>query len=310
MAHKPLKSPPTAPYVVPNRGRTTLTDAELAQAAYNAGFRGQSLTTAIAVALAESHANTTALNDHGEFSVGMFQINVNGYLANRLKRWGFSSWMDLWDPEKNAAAAYDISHQGQNFGLWSTYKHGTYLKYMTRAQAAANSVGQGGTTGGTQGGTTFPGYNPYPIVSPVGFVTGGAVTTTYSADQWNQVMSCVTGKGHVDTNPHPMQGQPAPGTINSQVAQDIKDCASSLNIDISSINLDDYIGKTLSDVRDALASLDIIPGPDPLGMNGLTAFLKSLRDSVSHAFFFLVIIIIGLVILLAGMKARNKGSDE
>lgn len=151
---KKHKSPPTAPYNVPDKGRTTITDTQIAQAAYDAGFRGNGLTTAIAIALAESHGNTTALNDHGEFSVGLWQINVNGYLSSRLKRWGLDSWIDLWDPLNNAKAAYALSGGGHRFGLWSTYKHGSYLKYMDRASAAAKTVNNPTPNSTTTGGTT------------------------------------------------------------------------------------------------------------------------------------------------------------
>lgn len=43
---------------------------------------------------------------------------------------------------------------------------------------------------------------------------------------------------------------------------------------------------------------------------GLTGFLSGIRDSVSHAFFFLVLIIIGLVILIAGVRAGVKRDSE
>jgi hypothetical protein len=171
MSTKPLRQPPTAPYTY-TKHATPITDQQIAQACYNAGFRGEALKTAIAVALAESHTgngvgNATALNDHGEFSVGMFQINVNGYLASRLQKWGFSTWTDLWDPEKNAKAAYQISGHGKHFGAWSVYKHGSYLKYMSRANAAAATVNSTAPTGGTtQRGTPVPNAVVGPSIYP------------------------------------------------------------------------------------------------------------------------------------------------
>ena len=131
--------PPSAPYDY-TKSRTTVSDQQIAQSAYNAGFRGQSLVTAIAVAIGESHGNTTALADKGEFSVGLWQINVHGYLGDRLKKLGFSSWTDLYDPDKNARAAYMVSNGGKKFGAWSIYKHNAHLKYMDRATAAATTV--------------------------------------------------------------------------------------------------------------------------------------------------------------------------
>lgn len=175
---KPIRPPPTAPYDVVKR-KTPISDVQVAQAAYNAGFRGPALVTAVAVAFGEAgrtkdQTNATALNNRGEFSVGMFQINVNGYLAKRLQRWGYTSWIDLWDPDKNARAAYKISQGGKHFGAWSVYKHGTYLKFMNRATAAVSQVNSSGPTTGTpipeqptisrpsvQGPSTY-----YPITSP------------------------------------------------------------------------------------------------------------------------------------------------
>lgn len=136
---KQIKQPPTAPYTV-TKETNKLTDAEIAKAAYDAGFRGQALETAIAVAIAEAHGNRTALNNRGEFSVGLWQINVNGYLSKRLNQWGYDSWTDLYDPFNNASAAYKLSKGGSKWGLWSTYKHGSHLKYMERAATAAKTV--------------------------------------------------------------------------------------------------------------------------------------------------------------------------
>ncbi len=146
--------PPTAPYDYA-KTRTVVSDQQIAQSAYNAGFRGPALITAIAVAIGESHGNTTALNDRNEFSVGLWQINVHGYLKQRLQQLGLVSWTDLYNPDNNAKAAYKISNGGKKFGAWSVYKHNGHLKYMDRATAAAATVNAptpavGGTTTITQ----------------------------------------------------------------------------------------------------------------------------------------------------------------
>jgi hypothetical protein len=165
---KPIKAPPTAPYDVVKE-RNTISDVEIAQAAYNAGFRGTALATIVAIALGESHGNRTALNNRGEFSVGLWQINVNGYLKSRLTQWGFSSWQDLWIPDNAAKAAYSISNGGKRFGAWSIYKHNAHLKFMDRATAAANTVSNPQTVT-PSGTTTQPSYNKastyYPITDP------------------------------------------------------------------------------------------------------------------------------------------------
>lgn len=160
---KPIKAPPTVPYTY-TKVRTKISDQEIAQAAYNAGFRGQALAIAVATAIGESHGNTTALNDRGEFSVGLWQINVNGYLVSRLKRWDITSWQQLWDPEINARAAYSLSNGGKKFTPWSIYKHGAHLKYMDRAIAATNLINQPITAPG--GTSTIIPQPPTQVTDP------------------------------------------------------------------------------------------------------------------------------------------------
>jgi len=124
-----------------------LSDKEIAQTAYNAGFRGDALVKAVAIALGESGGDPSQVyqpslkgKHSAEFSVGLWQINVGGDLADRLTRWGLSSWRDLQNPATNAWAAYRLSKQGTDWTPWSVYNHGTYLKYVDRATVAAASV--------------------------------------------------------------------------------------------------------------------------------------------------------------------------
>lgn len=132
-----------------------LSDQQLAQYAYNAGFRGASLNTAVAVALAESHGDPSQVGDVGLQtgtwgpSVGLWQIRSlnpgHGTAAEQAER---NQTANL-DPATNAANAYQISNQGTNFNPWSTYTSGAYHQFLNRASTAANQVtsGTGAATG-------------------------------------------------------------------------------------------------------------------------------------------------------------------
>lgn len=128
-----------------------LSDQQLAQYAYNAGFRGASLNTAVAVALAESHGDPSQVGDVGLQtgtwgpSVGLWQIRSlnpgHGTAAEQAQR---NQTANL-DPATNAANAYQISSQGNNFNPWSTYTSGAYRQFLNRASTAAGQVSSGTT---------------------------------------------------------------------------------------------------------------------------------------------------------------------
>ncbi len=132
---------------------TTLTPAQIAVYARQAGFTGDMLVTAIAVALAESQGNTTAYNPEtaagtpfGSGSRGLWQ--VYGYAHPAYNNNG------LYDPALNAEAAYSISSGGYNFHPWSTYNNGAYVAEIALARTGVTGggegVGQGKPTGTTQ----------------------------------------------------------------------------------------------------------------------------------------------------------------
>ena len=130
----------------------TLSDQQIAQYAYNAGFRGDSLNTAVAVALAESHGNPSNIGDVGLQngtwgpSVGLWQIRSlnpgHGTAAEQALR----NQQDNLDPATNAQHAYAISQQGTNFGPWSTYTNGAYRQYTDRARTAGQTVTPAGSS--------------------------------------------------------------------------------------------------------------------------------------------------------------------
>jgi Lysozyme like domain len=131
----------------------TISAQQIAQHAYNAGFRGDALTTAVAVALAESHGDTGI---HGDVnlqtgtwgpSVGLWQIRSlnpgHGTAAEQALRNAQANA----DPATNARHAYAISRHGTNFRPWSTYTNGAYRSYLSQARTASRGV-SGAPTGG------------------------------------------------------------------------------------------------------------------------------------------------------------------
>ena len=119
----------------------------LLKALYNQGFRGKSLQTAFAVALAESGGRAKAVGDetiqnktYGP-SIGPFQIRS----LKDPKKFGESGkWRDpkrLFDPSFNIQAAWNISNQGKNWKAWSAYSNGAFSKFLDDAESAAKSAG-------------------------------------------------------------------------------------------------------------------------------------------------------------------------
>lgn len=109
-----------------------LSASSIAGYASAAGFTGNDLATAVAIALAESGGDPKALGDTNVTpggSLGLWQINLQyhpQYQANPSA---------LYDPQTNANAAYQI-FQKQGFSAWSTYNSDAYLNFLGDAQAA------------------------------------------------------------------------------------------------------------------------------------------------------------------------------
>lgn len=119
----------------------TISAQDIATYARNAGFDGNDLVTAVAVALAESGGNSGAYNPEtaakggtpeGQGSVGLWQIYT--------KKHPEFAGQDLHDPQTNANAAFSVySAAGQSFTPWSTYTSGKYSAYMQTATEAVSA---------------------------------------------------------------------------------------------------------------------------------------------------------------------------
>lgn len=159
---------------MPNRPRNVLSDAQIAGYAKAAGFTGDNLAKAVAVALAESSGNANAHNPvPPDNSYGLWQINMLGSMGPaRRKQFGLSSNEELFNPATNARAAFAISGGGKNFRPWSTYTSGKYLGYMSRARkAAGNPDTSGGSTTTQPAGFTDVFSWPGEIIDFFEFIT-------------------------------------------------------------------------------------------------------------------------------------------
>jgi hypothetical protein len=136
----------------------------LAATLLRAGFTGEGLRTAYAIAKRESGGSPTAFNGNagtGDKSYGLFQINMLGGMGPaRRAQFGISSNEALFDPAINAKAAFQMSKGGTDFGAWglgpNAYRHVPLDMSVVPANLPA-----------VAGGTTF--------------LSGAAVPTTSTA---------------------------------------------------------------------------------------------------------------------------------
>jgi hypothetical protein len=106
-----------------------LSPSQIQQYAANAGFTGNDLNVAVAVAMAESSGNPNAYNPEtaagtpsGKGSFGLWQIYLNAHPE--------FAGQNLYDPQTNANAAYSIYSASGGFTAWSTYNSGAYQAYL------------------------------------------------------------------------------------------------------------------------------------------------------------------------------------
>jgi hypothetical protein len=117
-------------------GSNILRPEQIALVAQRAGFKGQNLVIAVAVALAESGGNANARGDvtiGGSFGLWQIYCMAHPYLIPPSDP-NSVAW---YDPYQNAQWAYKISGGG-NWLPWSTYIHDTYRSRMAVAQAAVD----------------------------------------------------------------------------------------------------------------------------------------------------------------------------
>ncbi len=117
-----------------------LSPADIAKLAYSAGFRGDALNIAVAIALAESGGNTAAYNPElaagtatGSGSRGLWQIYGTAHPEYNND--------SAFDPRVNAQAAYKVFREaGNRFTPWSTYNQGMANPTQNWAASAGSGV--------------------------------------------------------------------------------------------------------------------------------------------------------------------------
>jgi hypothetical protein len=172
-----------------------LTPQQIAQYAYNAGFRGAALNQAVAIAIAESGGRTDAYNPetaagtkNGSGSRGLWQIYGTAH-----PEFNNSS---AFDPQVNANAAFKVFREaGNRFSPWSTFNQGiasvrydfsklTGTKKSTTAKSknskpragAVQKVARGSTDPVTQTSTTTT------TTTPAAKLPASAIDTTATAE--------------------------------------------------------------------------------------------------------------------------------
>jgi hypothetical protein len=162
-----------------------VSDAVIADAAAKAGFRDEHLTTAVAVALAESGGNTTVINARepdGSKSFGLWQINnVHGTLLTS------GDWRE---PRSNAGMAFIVwQRAGRKWTPWGAYNNQSYRLYLVRAESAVRGLGT----------LPDPGFGLDDLPNPVDGVTdalstiGKAFTFVTDPHNWIRVITILTG---------------------------------------------------------------------------------------------------------------------
>lgn len=151
-----------------------LSSSEISGYASKAGFSGDDLGIAVAVAQAESRGNPTAHNSKPpDDSYGLWQINMLGSLGPaRRKEFGITSNTQLYDPATNAKAAYMV-WKSSGWKAWTTYTSGAYKKYLNSTTSQTGTLAQGTVTqandySGITGAISKIGDNLFNAASNVG----------------------------------------------------------------------------------------------------------------------------------------------
>jgi len=162
-------------------GKGSLSAAQIRAVAAQAGFTGQALDTAVAIALAESSGNPGGHNNKGEDSRGLWQINVDAH----GEKFG-----NLYDPLTNARAAFAVSGGGKNFNPWTTYSGATA---HGRARNYTQFLGVGDPPSAGSGGGGGGSVNASRSVS-IGNITMHVHVASASPDEAKRLANMVMGE--------------------------------------------------------------------------------------------------------------------
>jgi hypothetical protein len=168
----------------------------LAEAAVMAGFTGDDVAIAVAVALAESGGKAAAIgrNSNGSADYGPWQINsIHSHLITPSAQW--------WGLVPNAKMAHSVfAGRNNTWQPWTVYRTGAYLMFMPTAKAAAGKVPENVRPGGVSVDPGPDGVIEHnPISDMVGSVReiGAAIFKTGAwiadPDNWLRVAYVVAG---------------------------------------------------------------------------------------------------------------------
>jgi hypothetical protein len=113
-----------------------LTPHQIALAAQKAGFSGENLVTAVAVAMAESSRDANVVNSINAYGLWQVLAAAHPDLISSEDP-DQSGWCD---PYVNATFAWKISSGGKNWRPWQVYTTGAYQKYIGEARSAVDSI--------------------------------------------------------------------------------------------------------------------------------------------------------------------------
>jgi hypothetical protein len=126
------------------------TGVQLGRLAADAGFRGDDILVAAAVALAESGGDPGAVGDGGD-SIGLWQINRPAHPT-------IGTVAELKDPAYNARAAHQV-WTAEGWRAWTQYRNGRYRPHYDKLRSDVRNLDTG------EGGLID--WSSVPVVGPV-----------------------------------------------------------------------------------------------------------------------------------------------
>ncbi len=134
-------------------GEQTMTREQIAQVAYQAGFRGEALVAMVGIAWRESGGHPQLYVNRpstGDWSYGLWGLNVGKDMQfwPQFQSWGISSPDELRTPLGNARAAFGM-YQQMGERPWGPYKGQpwTYSTDQVAARAAVDNAAKQGILG-------------------------------------------------------------------------------------------------------------------------------------------------------------------
>lgn len=165
----------------------------IAAFAFVGGFKADEVTTATAIALAESGGDTAAKNASG--AVGLWQIlpSANADIIKKESKVGGPT-----NPIANARMAHDV-YARQGWSAWAAYTSGAYRKFMPQAKTAEVAaqknpimIAEGNpdlwkVTGQTDKVSQVPNVPGVPDVTSVLGNVSSALSTLTSSATWLRI---------------------------------------------------------------------------------------------------------------------------